>query len=89
MKMYLVRCYVDELPDNCYGVSDSYYLVGLFADEATANAVKEKVEAEAKLIDYNEEYDCHNTLVEIIEIEVDKVYEGKEQIFLGGGHYVE
>lgn len=89
MKMYLVRRYVDEKPDGEYGVCDSNYLVGLFTDEAVANAVKEKAEAEAKLIDFNEQYDCHKTEIDIIEIEVNRIYEAEEQIYLGGGFYIE
>lgn len=89
MKMYLVRSYVNSCPSSVYGVGNSYYLVGLFTDEASANAAKEKAEAEAKLIDFNEYWDCHITTVDIIEIDANKVYQYDDQIYLGGGHYME
>ena len=89
MKMYLVRRFVDECPNGAYGVADSNYLVGLFTNKAFANVAKAKAEAEAKLIDFDEQYDCHCTMIDIIEIDVNHLYDTETQIYLGGGFYME
>ena len=87
--MYLVRRYVDGYPGGRYGVDDSYYMVGLFSDEAVANATKEKAIAQAKETDCIEQYIGRVTEIDIIPIEVDKIYDNESQIYLGGGFYVE
>ena len=89
MTMYLVRAYVDCLAHAEYGVHDSYYAVGLFDSEEKANEAMLKAEAHARETDYVDQYDRQETVVDIIQIEVNKMYEGKEQIYLGGGVYVE
>lgn len=89
MKLYLVRSFVDYLAPCEYGVNDSNYLVGVFTDETIANTVKEKAEAEAKLYDFEEQFDKHATEIDIVVIETDKIYDLNEQIYLGGGFYIE
>lgn len=83
MKMYLVRRFSDNLREHDYGVNDSYGLIGLFTDESVANAVM-KMENEAIPKDKKE-----TTEIDILTIEVDKIYKGDEQIYLGGGFYIE
>ena len=83
MKMYLVRRFSDDLPEHDYGVNEAYYAVGLFTDEKIANAVMEM--EKANIPDNKKE----TTEVDILTIEVDKIYKGKEQIYLGGGFYIE
>lgn len=83
MKMHLVRRFSDNLPVHDYGVSDAYYAVGLFTDENIANAVMEMEKAN---IPYDKK---ETTVVDVLTIEVDKIYKGKEQIYLGGGFYIE
>ena len=83
MKMYLVRRFSDDLPEKEYGVNDSYKLIGLFTDEAIAKAV---MEMEKAAIPENKK---ETTEIDILTIEVDKIYKGDEQIYLGGGFYIE
>lgn len=83
MKMYLVRRFSDDLPEHDYGVSDSYKLIGLFTDESIANAVKE---TEIAAIPENKKDTME---IDLLTIEVDKIYKGSEQIYLGGGFYIE
>lgn len=82
MVMYLVRRYVDELPDGDYGTDDSYYAIGLFTSETKANEVAEAAKAALPADDWRTE-------INIMPIEVDKIYQGKEQPYLGGGFYIE
>lgn len=89
MTMYLVKAYVDCLAHHEYGVNDSYYVVGLFDSEEKANEAMQKAEAHARETDYEDQYDRQSTAIEIIPIEVNKMYEDKEQIYLGGSLYVE
>ena len=89
MLMYLVRAYVDCLAHKEYGVHDSYYAIGLFDSEEKANEAIRKAEAHARETDYEDQYDRKETTIDIIPIEVNKMYEDKEQIYLGGGFYVE
>lgn len=89
MTMYLVRAYVDCLAKRAYGVHDSYYAVGLFDSEEKAKEAMQKAEANARETDYEDQYDRQFTTIDIIPIEVNKVYEGKEQVYLGGGVYLE
>ena len=83
MKIYLVRRFSDNLPEHDYGVNDAYYAVGLFTDENIAKAVMEM--EKAAIPDNKKE----TTEVDILAIEVDKIYKGKDQIYLGGGFYIE
>lgn len=89
MKMYLVRRYEDSLPEREYGVSDGYYAVGLFDSEEKANEAKEKAIALAKTTDYKDEYGCITTEIDILTIELNKTYKQDDQIYLGGGFYIE
>ena len=87
--MYLVRRYTDEHTPGEYGVCDSYYAVGLFDSKEKANAVMKRAEALAMETDYEEQYARCKTVIDIIEIEVNKAYEVDDQIYLGGGFYLE
>lgn len=89
MKMYLVCRYVDKLGNMDYGVNDANYLVGLFDSEEKANTAMQKAVTLAKETDFEDEYYRQETAIHIIPVETDKFYEEKEQIFLGGGFYVE
>ena len=81
--MYLVRRYSDDLRKHDYGVYDDYRLIGLFSDEAVAKAVMETEKAAIPK-------DKKETMeIDMFAIEVDKIYKGNEQIFLGGGFYIE
>lgn len=82
MKMYLVRCYVDNLEPEDYGVNDAYYAIGLFSSEELAYSVMETEKAALPT-------DDNTTEIDIIPIEVDKIYDNKTQIYLGGGFYIE
>lgn len=83
MKMYLVRRYSDDLCAQDYGVCDDYRLIGLFSDETVAKAVMETEKAAIPK-------DKKETMeIDMFAIEVDKIYKGNEQIFLGGGFYIE
>lgn len=89
MEMYLVKSNVDTLAPKEFGVSESNHVIGLFSDESMANAAKEKEIEKAKLTDYEDEYSRYSTTIEVIPIEVDKIYDKQDQIFLGGGFYIE
>ena len=89
MTMYLVRRYVDEHTPGEYGVCDSYYAVGLFDSEEKANEAVAKAEALAMETDYEEQYSRCKTVVDILVIETNKMYEADDQIYLGGGFYME
>lgn len=87
--MYLVRRYVNELPQGAYGVDNSYYIVGLFDSEEKAKAAMKKAVGQARETDFDEQYECHITTIDIIPIEVNKAYKEDDQIYYGGGFYVE
>lgn len=87
--MYLVRRYTDCLMPDDWGVCDSYYLVGLFDTEEKAKVAAERAEALAKEADYEDQYDRCVTQIDIIPIEVNKEFNHDEQIYLGGGSYIE
>lgn len=80
MKIYLVRRITDENPYEEYGVSEHYYAVGLFAREE--DAIKAKEQAEALPAKFETEID-------IVEMEINKVYPIENQIYLGGAQYLE
>lgn len=80
MKMYLVRRITNELPFGEYGISDHYYVVGLFSSETLA--IKAKEQAEALPAEFETEID-------IIELDVNKVYPVENQPYIGGGWYIE
>lgn len=82
MKMYLVRRYVDGHQPGDYGVDDAYYAIGLFSSEELAYSVMETEKAALPTGD-------DTTEIDILPIEVDKIYEGGDQIYLGGGFYIE
>lgn len=82
MKMYLVRRYVDGHQPGDYGVDDAYYAIGLFSSEELAYSV---METEKALLPTGD----NTTEIDILPIEVDKIYEGEAQIYLGGGFYIE
>ena len=86
MTMYLVRVYVDCRDPMYYGVNDKYYAIGLFDSEEKANEVK-KAKLHVMETCYEDKYDI--PIIDIIPIEVNKVYNAKEQIYLGGGCYIE
>ena len=89
MTMYLVRRYVDEHTPGEYGVCDSYYAVGLFDSEEKAKEAAEKAEALARETDYEEQYSRCSTVVDILAIETNKMYKADDQMYLGGGFYME
>ena len=72
--MYMVRQYVNELPVGEYGISDAYYLVGLFSDVHVAAKEASKHSKET---------------IAIIPVLANLAYEDDTQPFLGGGHYIE
>ena len=81
MKMFLVRRYVDNFTGS-WGIDDSYYAIGLFSSEELAYSVMETEKAALPTGD-------DTTEIDILPIEVDKIYENGEQIYLGGGFYIE
>lgn len=89
MKMYLVRRYVDEKAPGEYGVCDSYYAVGLFDSEEKAKEAMAKAEALARETDFEDQYSRCETVIDILVIETNKMYEADDQIYLGGGFYTE
>lgn len=89
MTMYLVHRNEDNLGPHDWGVSESNHVVGLFSTESAAISAKEKAEAHAKEIDFEDEYDRRATTITIIPIEVDKFYNDEEAPYLGGASYVE
>ena len=72
--MYMVRQYVDELPDGECGISDAYYLLGLFSDIYVAAKEASKYPKET---------------ITIIPVLTNFAYEDDTQPFLGGGYYIE
>ena len=82
MMMYLVRRYVDGHKPGDYGVDDAYYAIGLFSSEQIAYSV---MEAEKAALPTGDD----TTEIDVLPIEVDKIYEGEAQIYLGGGWYLE
>lgn len=82
MKMYLVRRYVDGMSERSWGVDDAYYAIGLFSSEELAYSVMQTEKAALPTGD-------DTTEIDIVQIEVDKIYEGGDQIYLGGGFYLE
>lgn len=80
MKIYLVRRITDEKPSGEYEVSEHYYAVGLFTRESDAR--KAAIQAEALPVQFETEID-------IVEMEIDKVYPIENQIYLGGAQYIE
>lgn len=82
--MYMVVRYVDNLPKYEYGVDDSYYLVGIFSDKALADAMKDFREAQAKHNGYGDIMSF-----EVKEVVLNKLYGEDNEIFLGGGYYIE
>lgn len=81
MRMFLVRRYVDNFTGS-WGIDDAYYAIGLFSSEELAYSV---MQTEKALLPTDDD----TTEIDIIPIEVDKIYEENEQIYLGGGFYIE
>ena len=83
-KLYMVIRYADEREPQDYGVSDSYYLCGIFADRKIAEAVKEM-----EMAKHPEDCNGFGCIVDIKEIIPNKHYAEEDQPWLGGGFYIE
>lgn len=79
--VYVVIRYADTLPEHEYGVSDDYYLVGIFKDPECALEARD-----ATTFRFNEP---EREFVHVLVVEMNKEYEPNEQLFLGGGYYIE
>ena len=86
--VYLVIRNEDCLGPTDHGICESNSLIGIFTDQHVAYSVKANAEAVEMENDYEDEYYRRKTTICIIEVEANKIYDIKSEIYLSSACYI-